>query len=52
MKVEVPVGFEPTLTELQSIALPLGYGTVLKYYSKTKYAFQQHFFVYYKFIKY
>lgn len=26
-KLEVPTGFEPVITELQSIALPLGYGT-------------------------
>ena len=26
-KMEVPTGFEPVITELQSIALPLGYGT-------------------------
>ncbi len=26
-KMEVPIGFEPMITELQSIALPLGYGT-------------------------
>ncbi len=25
--MEVPTGFEPVITELQSIALPLGYGT-------------------------
>ena len=25
--LEVPIGFEPMITELQSIALPLGYGT-------------------------
>ena len=27
--MEVPTGFEPVITELQSIALPLGYGTVI-----------------------
>ena len=27
-KMEVPIGFEPMITELQSIALPLGYGTI------------------------
>ena len=26
--LEVPTGFEPVITELQSIALPLGYGTI------------------------
>lgn len=26
-RLEVPTGFEPVITELQSIALPLGYGT-------------------------
>lgn len=26
--LEVPIGFEPMITELQSIALPLGYGTM------------------------
>ncbi len=26
--LEVPVGFEPTIRELQSHALPLGYGTI------------------------
>ena len=26
--LEVPTGFEPVLTELQSVALPLGQGTV------------------------
>jgi hypothetical protein len=25
--LELPVGFEPTVIELQSIALPLGYGS-------------------------
>ncbi len=28
IKMEVPIGFEPMITELQSIALPLGYGTI------------------------
>ena len=27
--LEVPIGFEPMITELQSVALPLGQGTVL-----------------------
>ena len=27
--MEVPIGFEPMITELQSIALPLGYGTII-----------------------
>lgn len=27
-RLEVPTGFEPVITELQSIALPLGYGTI------------------------
>ena len=27
--MEVPIGFEPMITELQSIALPLGYGTMV-----------------------
>ncbi len=26
--LEVPSGFEPEITELQSIALPLGHGTI------------------------
>lgn len=26
--LEVPIGLEPMITELQSIALPLGYGTI------------------------
>lgn len=26
--MEVPIGLEPMITELQSIALPLGYGTI------------------------
>ena len=26
--MEVPIGLEPMITELQSIALPLGYGTL------------------------
>ena len=30
---EVPVGFEPTIRELQSHALPLGYGTIFDYLS-------------------
>ncbi len=28
LPLEVPTGFEPVITELQSIALPLGYGTI------------------------
>lgn len=28
--MEVPTGFEPVITELQSIALPLGYGTIFR----------------------
>lgn len=35
--LEVPIGFEPMITELQSVALPLGQGTVsltvLTYYT-------------------
>ena len=27
-KLEVPIGFEPMITELQSVALPLGQGTI------------------------
>ena len=46
-KVEVPAGFEPAITELQSIALPLGYGTIslsaLILYMKNK--IMQHFFL-------
>ncbi len=29
--LEVPSGFEPEITELQSIALPLGHGTIPRY---------------------
>lgn len=29
-RLEVPTGFEPVITELQSIALPLGYGTIFR----------------------
>jgi hypothetical protein len=33
--MEVPAGFEPAVSELQSLALPLGYGTkACGYYSK------------------
>jgi hypothetical protein len=34
--LEVPAGFEPAVSELQSLALPLGYGTKLRgNYSKS-----------------
>lgn len=29
--MEVPDGVEPTISELQSLALPLGYGTAAQY---------------------
>ena len=32
--MEVPIGFEPMITELQSIALPLGYGTIKKWWGR------------------
>ena len=39
--MEVPIGFEPMMSELQSLALPLGYGTTaLNNYSKTISHFQ------------
>lgn len=39
--MEVPDGVEPTLSELQSLALPLGYGTIApNHYSKIKIVFQ------------
>ena len=31
MRMEVPIGFEPMMSELQSLALPLGYGTISAY---------------------
>ncbi len=31
MVFQVPVGFEPTIRELQSHALPLGYGTIFSF---------------------
>ena len=31
INLEDPVGFEPTIRELQSHALPLGYGSIKKY---------------------
>ena len=35
--MEVPTRFELVIIELQSIALPLGYGTIsTKYYNKSK----------------
>ena len=34
IKMEVPIGFEPMITELQSIALPLGYGTIKKWWGR------------------
>ena len=43
--MEVPIGFEPMMSELQSLALPLGYGTTaLNNYSKTIVYFQLEFF--------
>ena len=43
--MEVPIGFEPMMSELQSLALPLGYGTIApNNYSKTIMYFQLEFF--------
>ena len=32
--LELPAGFEPTVSELQSLALPLGYGSKPRNYSE------------------
>ena len=38
--MEVPTRFELVIIELQSIALPLGYGTERSYYNKGNKSFQ------------
>ncbi len=34
LHMELPAGFEPTVSELQSLALPLGYGSKPRNYSE------------------